>query len=508
MNTRMIKQLFCRSMALMMSLILVGCSSDPSRENVSYDTNKGCYVYTDKIIEKHYEEIEEGELMGVIMTWAQIIGDHSDDPTLMIPQTIYEKDIEKEVVGISVDAIDRSIKKVESSSAHFIVNDGCVYENSSILVHVPYGEDTLNIPQLNSIILTYLSRCTEINSSSPMVINVPSTIQDIYIGKIATNIYWNVETDNANYSSEHGCLYDKNKNTLIKFYDQPIYTIPSTVKKIKEYAFYKAVQLKKLTIAPEIVTERNYALDADIAINGRLYGEFSVSPYKKVHFSQGNLQYQASTNTWRFAENQYEYIGEENEKISPTNDGWMDLFTAGTGNNPTKINCQVADYHSSTFVDWGVNKISNGGNIENIWRTLSAKEWNYILNERPNAHKLHGYAIINNGKNIYGHIILPDGWVMPSDLHFTEDPNYARFNTYSIREWEQMEATGAVFMPFAGRCNNNGYKINVDDIRMSGHYWTTSIADDKSSYELYFSHTFINLTQSYHYWGNSVRLVK
>ena len=159
-------------------------------------------------------------------------------------------------------------------------------------------------------------------------------------------------------------------------------------------------------------------------------------------------------------------------------------------------------------MDWGVNKISNGGNIENIWRTLSAKEWNYILNERLNAHKLHGYAIINNGKNIYGHIILPDGWVMPSDLHFTEDPNYARFNTYSIREWEQMEATGAVFLPFAGRCNNNGYKINVDDIRMSGHYWTTSIADDKTSYELYFSHTFINLTQSYHYWGNSVRLAR
>ena len=36
--------------------------------------------------------------------------------------------------------------------------------------------------------------------------------------------------------------------------------------------------------------------------------EFSVSATKKVYFSQGNLQYQASTKTWWFAERQYDYI--------------------------------------------------------------------------------------------------------------------------------------------------------------------------------------------------------
>ncbi|MBQ5532192.1 MAG: Ig-like domain-containing protein, partial [Bacteroidales bacterium] len=30
----------------------------------------------------------------------------------------------------------------------------------------------------------------------------------------------------------------------------------------------------------------------------------------KVLFSPGNLQYQASTNTWRFAEHQYDYVGD------------------------------------------------------------------------------------------------------------------------------------------------------------------------------------------------------
>ena len=37
---------------------------------------------------------------------------------------------------------------------------------------------------------------------------------------------------------------------------------------------------------------------------GALKGVFSVSSTKKVYFSQGNLQYRASTNTWRFADKQ------------------------------------------------------------------------------------------------------------------------------------------------------------------------------------------------------------
>ena len=41
----------------------------------------------------------------------------------------------------------------------------------------------------------------------------------------------------------------------------------------------------------------------DTVPEGVINGLFSVSSTKKVYFSQGNLQYQASTNTWRFAEN-------------------------------------------------------------------------------------------------------------------------------------------------------------------------------------------------------------
>lgn len=60
--------------------------------------------------------------------------------------------------------------------------------------------------------------------------------------------------------------------------------------------------------------------------DGAIRAEFSVSDSTKVYFSQGNLQYQASTNTWRFAEHQWDYVGNDNENISEKYAGWIDLF--------------------------------------------------------------------------------------------------------------------------------------------------------------------------------------
>ena len=41
---------------------------------------------------------------------------------------------------------------------------------------------------------------------------------------------------------------------------------------------------------------------------GAIDGMFSVSDNIQVFFSQGNLQYQPSTNTWRFANNSWDLI--------------------------------------------------------------------------------------------------------------------------------------------------------------------------------------------------------
>ena len=196
-------------------------------------------------------------------------------------------------------------------------------------------------------------------------------------------------------------------------------------------------------------------------------GQFSVSPTKTVQFAPGNLQYQASTNTWRFAESQYEYIGVDNRLISPTYDGWIDLFGFGTGDNPTNSSRDNNDY--ANFVEWGSNPISNGGNEPNYWRTLSYSELAYIFFQRRKADYLFGLGEING---VGGIIILPDdwdsfknkpaflNWVDFKKLSSAERKNNQWANSYNKETWEKMELFGAF--------NASGFSISPHN-RNSGH---------------------------------------
>ena len=252
--------------------------------------------------------------------------------------------------------------------------------------------------------------------------------------------------------------------------------------------------------------------------DGVLPGSFSVSATQQVHFSQGNLQYQASTDTWRFAEHQYDYVGtqtaddygyyggnvsgSDNHSISSTYNGWIDLFGWGTGSNPTLSSSYPEDY--GTFMDWGCNAISNGGNTANQWRTLTQAEWEYLLNTRTDASSKRGIGNING---VGGLIILPDSWTLPSGCSFTSGfatSNYNTYpdwthNSYTLAQWAQMEAAGAVFLPAAG----NRYGSNVRNVGASGSYWSST-----PNYEMSFNSLNLDATSNhYHYHGFSVRLV-
>lgn len=98
-----------------------------------------------------------------------------------------------------------------------------------------------------------------------------------------------------------------------------------------------------------------------IVENGALPGEFSVSDTKKVRFSQGNLQYRASTQTWRFATNQYDFVGNNsggnvyengikctNALIGDSYSGWIDLFGWGTSGYDNIAN----DSAANNFQPW------------------------------------------------------------------------------------------------------------------------------------------------------------
>lgn len=241
---------------------------------------------------------------------------------------------------------------------------------------------------------------------------------------------------------------------------------------------------------------------AIINATGELPGLFSVSADQQVQFSQGNLQYNASSDTWRFAENQYDMIGAGNSNISDTYDGWIDLFGWGTGNAPTKSSSWGDDEYA-TFTDWGINTISNGGNMANTWRTLTKDEWAYLFEYRENASSLYGYANING---INGVVILPDNWKKPDEFYFNTGWDYA-YNSYTLLDWSVMESLGAVFLPAAGY--REGTDVHV--FGTDGDYWSSTAGDwEYSAYGVDFES--YNFNAQYFYGdlfrGRSVRLVK
>ena len=251
----------------------------------------------------------------------------------------------------------------------------------------------------------------------------------------------------------------------------------------------------------------------NIIVNGAIQKAFSVSATKKVYFSQGNLQYQASTETWRFAEHQYNMTGNANTQISSSYSGWIDIFCWGTSGwnsgateyqpYSTGIGIPSSAYApggnadndltgSYANADWGVyNKISNGGNATGMWRTLTQDEWKYLLFRRTEYANKKGVACVNG---VNGLIILPDEWTLPDGIVFTSgyaieegSKYFATINSFTASEWAKMEANGAVFLPAAGYRDLGGSlgdpKLIMVRVGRVGDYWTSS-ADRNSGNDL------------------------
>ncbi|MBQ0129870.1 MAG: hypothetical protein KBT57_08555 [bacterium] len=292
---------------------------------------------------------------------------------------------------------------------------------------------------------------------------------------------------------------------------------------------------------------------------GAIPGRFTINANKdQVCFSRGNLQYQASTNTWRFAEHQYDFVGAQdlfnqiNKKVgnvfedgvqcdnrftSATYSGWIDLFCWGTSgyNNKYPYMTSTNNYNygdgdnniSGTEYDWGKhNAISNGGNTPNTWRTLTClgngqEEWYYLIYLRPNAGNLwaKGRIISENSttwtydieKDIAGFILLPDSWVKPDGIKFVAGQGSGYLtNSYSPEDWAVMEAAGAVFLPDAGHRYNVDASGNANVYYDGAGYWTSTAYSDENATIFTFGnggamHSYNGLPRSD---GYSVRLVQ
>jgi len=229
---------------------------------------------------------------------------------------------------------------------------------------------------------------------------------------------------------------------------------------------------------------------------GAINSLFSVSTTQQVYFSKGNLQYQASTNTWRFATNQYDYVGSDNSNISSSYSGWIDLFGWGTSGyshgaacyQPWSTSTEYTDYKpynngsgnlydNPGTADWGYNAISNGGNTENSgWYTLDSGGWYHVLQSR-NASTVNGipnarYTLATvNG--VAGLILFPDVYTHPSNVtppHSINLSNNFEANNYSADDWTAMENAGCVFLPAAGYRDGTG----VSELGSYLFYWSST----------------------------------
>lgn len=218
---------------------------------------------------------------------------------------------------------------------------------------------------------------------------------------------------------------------------------------------------------------------------GELTGVFSVSASKKVCFSKGNLQL-VGENSWKFADNQWDYFG------NSQSDNHRDLFGWGTGNNPNQTSEDNDNY--GTFTDWGNNSFLQA-QLGTGWRTLSNDEWHYLFKTRTvkdGTGAGHSYTLGQSVNGRLGVVIYPDGYTG---------------TLYTGSDWSTFEAAGCVFLPAAGTRYGNGVG-NTD----KGYYWSSTPNFKFASNAAYSVHISDQLyTENSPFYcsnGQSVRLVR
>lgn len=298
-------------------------------------------------------------------------------------------------------------------------------------------------------------------------------------------------------------IFVKDDNNNILFKTQGSYCqIPKTS------ILYDSINSQWRTIASYVADESLISKDTLIytvslskpieLIEGTLSHPFAISDTSVVFFSKGNLQFSTGTNEthktsdgtaegiWRFAENQYDYIGMDNMKADSVYTGWKDLFAWGTsgwqGSHPNdSVKYVQLDTALCRYADWGIyNAISNGGNETNQWKSLSIREWSYLLN-----HSNWTYAEID-GVNCL--LITPSYFVAPDSLEIVyysdsvfkfledniiyggmnEDFKFNK-NIYTKEEFKRLEALGGVALPCAGNVLNE----KLVELNKYGNIWTS-----------------------------------
>ena len=191
---------------------------------------------------------------------------------------------------------------------------------------------------------------------------------------------------------------------------------------------------------------------------------FDLGGGVKVVFAPGNLQYNPAKNEWRFAEHQYTMVGADNNKISSTYNGWIDLFGWGTSGYMSCL-----PYHTSVdneqygpqgnhdltgsyaSYDWGVynsSKIKNNPDPSYKWRLLESVDW-FPLFEN------HQYTLATVC-GVQGLLIFPKGF--PVDAKEISMDDYLH---KTVKDEKYLTDNGILFLPAAGRREGTSRKTET-----------------------------------------------
>ena len=289
-----------------------------------------------------------------------------------------------------------------------------------------------------------------------------------------------------------------------------------------------------------------------------LHTFISVSETQKVCFAPGNLQYLGNANgtgTWRFAEHQYDFMGDgpssgTNYQGNVTVSGYdkynasadldvaRDLFGWGASgyNNkyPYLTSSSSGSYYNGSLTDtdydWGVyhsasgnssEKITNGGDY--AWRLWTDSERYYVFDRTGRVYTRPEYPTYSETKKrfasatvmgVKGIIVFPDNWTGSLDRSIKygneSSAGYDKTICDDPGKWAMFEKLGCVFFPAADSRSGT----SMDGLN-KGYYWSSTIYKWYSEYrgcELEFGNkgtvTLAAETCSVRYIAHAVRLLR
>ena len=354
---------------------------------------------------------------------------------------------------------------------------------TSLAVKVSDGLTYIETPASNNVVWNITGSSSSYQAQnkgqSGKYLRCYGTAPNAVVDETARALYWDTSKG----------LYGKSNSGSTSYY--LYYDASSSKWGAKSSPSGRVYAFEKSEITFDNTTYSGYVTTCEASTEA-LSGKFSTGKYEYAEFATGNLQYKPSTDSWRFAKQQYQVVGEDNINVGdPNYKGWIDMLGWSTndadnnyGVNPNNVN----DLYDGTFQDWG-----DLFSADENWSTLSADQWKYLLNERTNASSLKQIARVGS---VVGIMLFPDNWNAPLTVTAQHDSYFdVDIHNYTLDQWAALENAGALFLPAAGRRTggygnminkdqvvetnpanlNGGHYKHQDNTNIYCYYWTSTI---------------------------------